>query len=568
MSSSEPIQLPESISVRTLASLLNKQPTELITKLIANGVMAHINQEIDFDTAALLVEEFGLTAEAEQKSGVTVKKTSESRSAITRPAIVTVMGHVDHGKTSLLDYIRQSNVAGKESGGITQHIRAYQIDFTTSGNDKRKLTFIDTPGHEAFSALRAHGASITDVVILVVAADDGVKPQTVEALAHARKAGVPIIVAINKIDLPGANLDKIKKQLVELELTPEDWGGQTITVPVSAKSGQGVDDLLEMVVLTTDLMELKADPDGQPEGIILEGNLDKQIGPVATILVYNGTMHPGQVAVAGKTYGRIRSMTNDLGQTVVAAGPAMPVQLTGLKEVPTFGDRVEIVPNEKVARSMTLTTGAKASHQSLDSETRLRLILKADVGGSLAALQESITKLKYNDATAEIISSGIGELTENDINLATSAKAIVIVFRSRPNKRLVELAAKEKVEVKEYWVIYEALDYLTARLKQIATPVFTTTETGRLKVLAIFSQKDGSAIVGGEVLDGLATPNTEVAIKRAKEEIGRAKVTSLKIGKVEASSVEPGQQCGISLVDAPSVEVGDLIAFLSIKKES
>jgi translation initiation factor IF-2 len=559
------LQLPDSISVRTLAGLINKPPTELITKLITNGVMAHINQEIDYDTAALLVEEFGFTAEPQVQTKTIIPKSIESKSAVSRPPIITIMGHVDHGKTSLLDHIRSSDVAGHESGGITQHISSYQIDFKAKDARVHKLTFIDTPGHEAFSALRAHGASITDLVILVVAADDGVKPQTVEALDHAKTANVPVIVALNKIDLPGANIEKVKKQLVELELTPEDWGGKTITVGVSAKTGVGVSDLLEMVVLTTELMELRADPDGQPEGIVLEGLLDKQIGPVATVLVYNGTIRPGQVIVAGSTYGRIRAMENDRHDKVVAAGPAMPVRIVGLKEVPQFGDRITVVPNEKVARTLTLASGSGKARLTEDKATTLNVILKADVGGSLAALQESVSKLKHNDAVAQIISSGIGELTENDIKLAKPAKAAIIVFRSRPAKRLLDLAEKDEVVVKEFWVIYEALDFISERLKAIATPTFITTELGRLKVLAVFSQKDREAIVGGEVIDGHAQANTEVIITRQKEEIGRAKLSTIKIGKVESPTVEKGQQCGLSLTEAPVVEVGDIVTFITTR---
>lgn len=561
------LQLPETISVRTLASLIGQDPTAVIGKLISNGVMANINQNIDFDTAALLVEEFGFTAEGEAPTRQTLTKTATSKTAVGRPPVVTIMGHVDHGKTSLLDYIRSSNIAKGESGGITQHISAYQIEFTTQDHAKRKITFIDTPGHEAFSALRAHGASITDLVILVVAADDGVKPQTLEAIEHAKTANVPIIVAINKTDLPGSNPELVKQQLAEHELISEEWGGKTVMVPISAKTGAGVDQLLELIVLTTDLLELKADPDANAEGIVIEANSDKQVGSLATVLIYNGTLRTGQVIVVGKTFGRIRSMSDDLGNKLAAAGPAKPAIITGLKDVPKFGDRVESVPNEKVAKSMTQQKTVKAGSVGGGDANYFPILLKADVGGSLAALEDSIGKLKYKDALVTVIASGIGQISENDIAVAKSAGAVIITFRSTPPKRIVELAAKDGVDIKEYWVIYEAIEYLTEQLKNIATPTYTTTELGRLKILEVFSQKDGVAIVGGEVTQGLAKKTEKLTVWRDKEEVGEAMITGLRLGKVEVDQVEAGQQCGLALDKAPVLEKGDILAFTSVKEE-
>lgn len=567
MSDTKRLQLPETISVRTLASLIGVEPTAVISKLIANGVMAHINQNLDFDTAALLVEEFGFTAEAEVVKPTQVTKSVDTKNAESRAPIVTIMGHVDHGKTSLLDYIRSANVAAGETGGITQHISAYQITFTTSDKQDRKITFIDTPGHEAFSALRAHGASITDLVVLVVAADDGVKPQTLEALNHAKTSGVPIIVAINKIDLPKANVDRVKQELAEHELVPEEWGGKTVIVPLSAKSGEGVDSLLELIILTTDLLELKADPTATPEGIILEANLDKQVGPIATTLVYNGTLRPGQVVVAGKTYGRIRSLEDDRGNKLNAAGPAQPVVIAGLRDVPTFGDRVESVPNEKVAKAMTLSAAGVDHKTSGETSNTFRIVLKVDVGGSLAALEDSIRKLKFKDATVEILSAGIGQVNENDINLAKTAGATVISFRSTPTKRMIDLADKDGVALKEYWIIYEAIDFLTEQLRTIATPTFTVVEVGRLKVLEVFSAKGSAAIVGGEVTEGEVSKNKDVVIFRNKEEIGTAKVTGVKMGKVDTDKVEKGSQCGFSLEEITSpIEKGDVLV-LSEKRQ-
>ncbi len=560
------VQLPEEISVRSLASLLKYDPTRIIAALIKGGVMATINQSLDYDTAALIAEEFGYVAEPETKQAVN-KAVVTSKNATERVPIVTIMGHVDHGKTSLLDFIRSSNVAAGETGGITQHISAYQINFQPKEGSKRKITFVDTPGHEAFSALRAHGAALTDVVILVVAADDGVKPQTIEAVEHAKSANVPVVVAINKSDLPGANPDRVKQQLSDLGLVPEEWGGKTSMVPVSAKTGSGVDNLLEIVLLTADLLELKADAEILPEGIVIEANLDKQVGPLAVVLMYNGTLRTGQVVVVGKTFGRIRAILNDLGGSLSAAGPAMPVQIQGLKDVPKFGDRLEVVPNEKVARAMTQTF-AKAKTGAAEDANTYRIIIKADVGGSLSALEGSISKLKNKDAFVEIISGGIGAVTENDINLAKPSGALIVAFRVPVNKRMIELSEKEGVTVKEYGIIYEIIEFLQSEIKRIATPVFVKTEVGRLKVLAVFSRAKGQAIVGGEVIDGEARQNLDLVIYRDKAEIGTAKATSLKLGKIETDKVEKGEQCGIS-VENETVEIdkGDILAFVETKEE-
>ncbi|KKU44518.1 MAG: Translation initiation factor IF-2 [Berkelbacteria bacterium GW2011_GWA2_46_7] len=567
MAESKVLQLPESISVRALADKIGVNATDVIGKLIKNGVMATINQSIDYDTAALLVEDFNCTAEPEVLATNIFTKSTDTKSSVARPPIVTIMGHVDHGKTSLLDFIRQSNIAGGESGGITQHISAYQIEFKTSEGSKRKITFVDTPGHEAFSALRAHGASITDLVILVVAADDGIKPQTLEALHHARTANVPVIVAINKFDLPGANIERVKQQLVEHDLAPEEWGGKTVVVPVSAKTGKGVDQLLEMVILTTDLLELKADPEASSEGIVIEANMDHLRGPIATVLIYNGTLRAGQVVVTGGTYGKIKVLEDDLGRKVITAGPATPVVIMGLKDVPIFGDRLITAPNEKVAKTMVVQTASSSKASSDENDNHLRLVLKTDVGGSLAALEDSISKLKIKDATVEILSSGIGAVNENDINLAKPAKALIIAFRSTPTKRMLDLAEKEEVELREYWVIYEALDLLTEKLKKIATPVYVRDEMGRLKILQVFSQKKGVAIAGGDVTQGVVAMADEVVAYRNKESIGTAKMTGLKIGKMAVDQAEVGEQCGVGLEGSPELEKGDVLAFVKIRVE-
>lgn len=566
MTEKNTLVLPEEISVRTLASAMKVDPTVVIGKLISNGVMATINQTLDYETAALLAEQMGFTTSLEEKT-VKINKSAQGKDAVERAPIVTIMGHVDHGKTSLLDYIRRSNIAAGESGGITQHISAYQIEFTTSEKQKRKITFIDTPGHEAFSALREHGATLTDIVVLVVAADDGVKPQTLEVIQHAKKANVPMIVAINKADLPTANIDRVKQQLSENDLTPEEWGGSTVMLPISAKTGQGVPELLEMIALTADLLELKADPDAVPEGIVIEANLDKQVGPVATVLMYNGTLHPGQVLVIGSTYGRIRSLEDDLRNRISSAGPSKPAIITGLKDVPSFGERIEVVPNEKVARSMTQSDAKHKKHGAKEGANTYKVVLKADVGGSLAAFEDSLSKLSFKDATIEVLSSGIGQVNENDINLAKTSGATVISFRSAPIKRVADIAEKEGVILKEYWIIYDAIEFLNSELKRIATPVFVTEEVARLKVLAVFSRKAKNAIVGGEVTQGVVVPKADVAVLREKEEIGTAKLKEIKIGKLTVERAETGTQCGVSLEEVSDIAEGDMLVFSITREE-
>ena len=566
MSEKIKIQIPDEISVRALAGRLKVDPTKVISQLINGGVMATINQSLDFDTAALVTQELGFETEMVQESAA-ISKTTISKNAVVRAPIVTIMGHVDHGKTTLLDYIRRSNIAEGESGGITQHISAYQIDFKTTDNKRRKITFIDTPGHEAFSALRAHGASLTDIVILVVAADDGIKPQTVEAIKHAQSANVPIVVAVNKMDLPGADLEKVKGQLAEQELTPEDWGGQTIVAPISAKQGDGVQELLEIVLLTADLLELKADASARPEGIVIEANLDKQVGPLATVLVYNGTLRPGQVIVIGKTYGRIRAMQDDLGNKINSAGPAKPVIITGLKSVPNFGERLESVPSEKVARTMTQTVVKKSRSSSKENDNTFNIIIKADVGGSLAALEESIRKLKNKDATVEIISSGIGPVNENDIALAKASKSHIVAFQLKTVKRVKDIGEREGVKVLEYWIIYDAIEFLQEKLKSIATPEKIVEEKGRLKVLALFSKKGHKAIIGGEVTMGVIKKDLEAVITRDKKEIGSVKIISIQSGKVETDQVEAGSQCGLSVEGETEILEGDILIANEIRYE-
>ena len=559
------LEIPESVTVRALSALLNKQPTEVITKLIQNGVMAHINQSLDFDTATLIADEFGFEAVVEVKNDK-LSFTTGSKDSIKRPPIVTIMGHVDHGKTTLMDFIRSANVAASESGGITQHISAYQIDFETKDKVKRKITFIDTPGHEAFSQLRAHGVSMTDVVILIVAATDGVKPQTIEVIEKARANNVPIIVAINKIDMPGANVEMVKKQLSEHELMPEEWGGKTTMIPISAKSGQGVADLLEMVILTADLLDLKADSNIPAEGVVIEAHKDIQVGSMATILIYNGTLRPGYSMVVGSTYGKIRSMSNDQGIAIQTAGPATPVIISGLNDVPKFGDTIQIMPNEKSARVIANQKNAKTSKYSEKPANAFRVVIKADVGGSLAALEDSIKKLKHKDAVVEVLQSGIGQVTENDINIAEASGSTIIAFRVEVPSQIKKMNENKNILIKEFWVIYEIIEFLSQQLEIIATPTYVTEELGRLKILQIFNQKGTDAIVGGEVAQGKAVSKSEIIIQRNGEEIGKAKMTSLKAGKIDTDEVDKGVQCGVGLSEVEDIAEGDVLIFAITKK--
>lgn len=560
------IYLPEEISIRTLASELKIQPTVLMAKLIKNGVLVSINQDIDYDTASLIVEEFGFLAEKKVTS-FNPKNITVTNEATTRPPVVTIMGHVDHGKTSLLDYIRRTNVVATESGGITQSISAYQIEFTTNEKLKRKITFIDTPGHEAFSALRQHGASITDLIILVVATDDGVKPQTIEVIEHAKKMNVPIIVALNKIDAPGSNIDRVKQQLAENGINPEEWGGKIVMVPISAKTGQGVDELLEMVVLTSDLLELKADDNKSPEGIVIEANLDKQVGPLATVLIYNGTLHAGQVVVVGKTFGRVRNLEDDLGKKINQAGPSKPARLFGLKEVPQFGDRLEVVASEKIARLITQSSTDSSQTNSSQSQNTYNIVVKVDVGGSLVALEDSVKKIFHKDATVKIVSSGIGQLNENDISIAKASGALLISFRQLVSKRIKDLIEKENLSLKEYWVIYDAIEFLTTEVKKIATKIYQDVELGRVKILEVFSAKNNIQLIGGQVIDGEFDTNKEFKIVRQKNDFGKGVIKSLQIGKAKVDRVKENTECGLQVESNVSIERGDILTVFERREE-
>ena len=566
------IKLPESIAVKDLASKMSYTAAEVIKKLFMMGVMATINQEIDYDTAALVASEFGVTAEElppEVDPTEIPEVEDDPKSLKLRPPVVTVMGHVDHGKTSLLDCIRKTSVSAHEAGGITQHIGAYQV--IASG---KKIVFLDTPGHEAFTAMRARGAQITDIAILVVAADDGVMPQTIEAISHAKSADVPIIVAINKIDKPGANPERVKQELMEHGLVPEEYGGNTIMVPVSAKKQMGIDDLLEMILLVAEMKELKANPNRDARGVIIEAKLDKGRGPVATVLVQNGTLRIGDSIVVGTTFGKVRAMLNDRGDNVKKAGPAVPVEILGLNDVPEAGDILAVL-EEKQARSIAearverqRTKLIKMKKVSLDDLFQqiqegdikdLNIVVKADVQGSVEALNSSLLQLNKNDEVrVAIVHSGVGAVSESDVMLATASNALIIAFNVRPDANARKLADAENIDIRTYRVIYDALNDVKDAMSGMLKPKYKEVIQGRVEIRQVM--KFSKALVAGSyVLDGKICNNSKIRIIRDDVEIFDGEIDSLRRFKDEVKEVAAGYECGISIVDFKDFQEGDII---------
>ena len=569
------ITIPDSISVKELAAELKKTSGEIIKKLLDYGIMATINNEVDFDTAFLIAQEFGITAHKKEvitEEDILFDESEDNeQDLVPRPPVVVVMGHVDHGKTSLLDAIRQTNVIEGEAGGITQHIGAYKVEI-----GDREITFLDTPGHEAFTSMRARGAQITDIAILVVAANDGVMPQTVEAINHAKAAGIPIVVAINKIDLEGANVEKIKQELTEYDLVPEEWGGDTICVPISAKKKQNIDTLLEMVLLVADMKELKVNPKKQAKGVIVEAKLDKNKGSVATLLVQRGTLDVGDTILAGSVIGRIRTMTNDKGQRVKKAGPSTPVEVTGLTEVPEAGETFYEVKDEKAAkhlmerrkrqqRDKALNQTSKVTLDDLFNQIekghlkQLNLIIKADVQGSVEAVKQSLEKLKNEEVSVKVIHSNVGAVTESDVTLAKVSKAIIIAFNVRPTPNAKSMAEKEEVEIKTYSVIYQAIEDIEAAMKGMLEPVYKETIIGSAEVRQIFKVSNVGTIAGCYVTNGKITRNSIVRVIRDNVVIHECNIASLKRLKDDVKEVPAGYECGISLENDSDLKEGDVL---------
>lgn len=581
------VELPAVLTVREFAEGLNLPVTQVISSLVKNGVMANINESIDLDTMQIIGDELGHEVK-EKKEEDNQPKQAENikKHLVTRPPVVTVMGHVDHGKTKLLDAIRHTDIVATESGGITQHIGAYQVEIrpkdeskSRGGNAdreiprqarddfaKRKITFLDTPGHEAFSAMRAHGANITDVVILVVAANDGVKPQTVEAASHAKEAGVPVVVAINKVDLPDADVERTKRQLADIELLPEEWGGDTQMIEVSAKDGKNIENLLEMVLLVADLKDLKADSEIPASGVVIESHMQAGRGPIATILVQEGTLKLGDPIIIGQTYGKIRIMENYLGKKAAQVGPSTPVRIAGLQDLPSFGDRFLVVEDEKTAKEMTKTKTIKRKVLSIGELSKdikegkikeLKIILKADVDGSLEAIKSSLKNISTEEVKINIIHEGVGDINESDINMALASEALVIGFRVKAGTEVMSLARRENVKISIYDIIYQLLDDLSAALSGLLEPEIIETEIGRLQVLGVFRVGKHEQTVGGKVTTGRIERSAEVKIVRDKETIGEGKITGLQQEKKDTNEVLENFECGLKIETQTKIKEND-----------
>ncbi|MDW8801021.1 translation initiation factor IF-2 [Clostridium sp. A1-XYC3] len=576
------IEMDETITVKELSEKLGKSSTEVIKQLIFMGVMAAINQEIDFETAEKLAEKFEalvVKKEAEVDTDEELEDDEiEDTNLQKRPPVITVMGHVDHGKTSLLDAIRKAKVTETEAGGITQHIGAYTVNI-----NGETITFLDTPGHEAFTAMRARGAQITDIVILVVAADDGIMPQTAEAINHCKAANVPMIVAINKIDRAGANPDKVKQELTEYGLIAEDWGGDTITVPVSAHTKEGIDTLLEMVLLTAEMQELQANPNRNSRGTVVESKLDKGRGPVATLLVQNGTLHVGDSIIVGTTYGRIRAMFDDKGKKIKSAGPSIPVEILGLSEVPAAGDRFHEVKDEKTAREMAekrkdkvreeyLQSTHKVSLEDLYSQIKegkvkeLNIIVKADVQGSIEALKQSLQKLSNDEVKVRVIHGAVGAITETDVTLAAASNAVVIGFNVRPDGNAVSAAEKEAVDIKTYRIIYNAIDDIKAAMVGMLEPEYKEVVLGKAEIRQTYKISNVGTIAGCYILDGKLTRNSSVRVIRDGIVIFESQLSSLKRFKDDAKEVAAGYECGLSIEKFNDIKEGDIVEAYTMEE--
>ena len=569
------IEIPETITVKDFAAEMKKTTAEVIKKLLGFGVMATINNEIDFDTAYLIAQEFGITAtkkETVTEEDILFDESEDREEDLQpRPPVVVVMGHVDHGKTSLLDAIRKTNVIEGEAGGITQAIGAYMVKI----ND-REITFLDTPGHEAFTAMRARGAQITDIAILVVAANDGVMPQTIEAINHAKSAEIPIIVAINKIDLPDANVDKVKQELMAYDLVPEEWGGDTIYVPISAKKNQNIDQLLEMVLLEADVLELKANPKKQAKGAVIEARLDKSRGAIATMLVQRGTLDVGDTIVVGSSIGRIRAMINDKGKKVKSAGPSTPVEIMGLTDVPEAGDTFYEVKNEKMAKHLIERRKRQAREKAINSVTKvtldnlfsqmeegklkvLNLIVKADVQGSVEAVKQSLEKLQNEEVRVKVIHSAVGAVNQSDVTLAKVSHAIIIAFNVRPDHTAKEMAEKEEVEIKQYSVIYQAIEDVESAMKGMLAPKYEEKVIGNVEVRQTFKISNVGTIAGAYVLNGKVERNANVRVIRDNIVIHDGHLATLKRFKDDVKEVTKGFECGMQIEDYNDIKEGDII---------
>lgn len=569
------ITVPEEITVGDLAKLLRMTATEVIKKLMSLGVMATVNEVIDYDTAEIVATELG--AKVEKEVVVTIEdqiieeEVEDDENAVTRPPVVCVMGHVDHGKTSILDAIRNTEVTSTEAGGITQAIGAYQVDV-----DGQKITFLDTPGHAAFTAMRARGAMATDIAVLVVAADDGIMPQTVEAINHAKAAGVEIIVAINKMDKEGANPDKVMQQLTEHELVPEEWGGDVICVPVSAKTKMGIDKLLETILLVSEMAELKANPDRQAKGVVIEAKLDKGRGPIATLLVQNGTLNAGDIVVAGTAVGKIRAMSDYHGKPIETAGPSVPVEIMGLDSAPMSGDEFNAVSDEKLARALVEQRKAKAKEEefklfqkvTLDTlfdtisegeMKELNIIVKADVQGSVEAVKQSLLKIENDEVNVKIVHGAVGAVSESDVMLAEASKAIIVAFNTGVDQIAADNAKRDGVEIKQYDIIYDAIEDIERAMRGMRAPKYRDVDTGEVEVREVYKISSAGTIAGSLVTSGTIKRDGKVRVIRNGKKIADVKLANLKRFKDEVKEVSSGYECGISLDGWDDIQSGDIL---------
>ena len=573
------VEIPATVVVRDLARLLDTSPIEVIKELMKNGVMAAINQSVDYDAAAAVTRQLGLDPHLREEESVAVERrelVEEAANLRPRPPVVTVMGHVDHGKTSILDAIRETNVTDREAGGITQHIGAYQIEVKG-----QKITFIDTPGHEAFTAMRARGATVTDIAVLVVAADDGVMPQTLEAIAHAKAAEVPIIVAINKIDLPDANPDRVKQQLAEREVVIEEWGGDVIAVPVSAKTKEGLKDLLEHILLVAEISELKADPDRLAQGTIIEAELDPSRGPMATTVIQTGTLKVGNVVIAGDTWGRVKAMFDEKGQRLRKAGPSMPAKIMGLSDVPRAGDVLQVVTDERAAReemearerNRATTAERAATLESFSGDVaagkakELNVVLRADVQGSEEAVQQALEGLTSDRARVRVIHSGSGKISESDVMLARASQGIVIGFNVRTEPGAVRAADSEGVDIRHYDIIYKLIEDVERALTGIMEPIRREVTDGHGEVRAIFRVR-GGRVAGCMVTDGLIRRNSQVRLKRGEEVVRTSRVSSLRRFQEDTREVQAGLECGVGVEGFSDLKEGDVIEAFHTETEA
>ena len=577
------VQIPDEISVGELASRMKKTGAEVVKCLMKNGIMASLSQMIDFDTAAIIAEEMGCKVEKEVVVTIEEKliddHKDEDKDLVPRAPVVVVMGHVDHGKTSLLDYIRNAHVASGEAGGITQHIGAYQVEI-----HGKPITFLDTPGHEAFTSMRARGAMVTDIAILVVAAEDGIMPQTVESINHAKAAGIPIIVAINKMDKPEANPERIKQQLTEYGLVCEEWGGDTIVCPISAKTGMGVDNLLEMLTLTAEVGELKANPNRAAQGTVIEARLDKGRGPVATLLVQNGTLHQGDIIIAGTSVGRVRAMVSDKGQRITEAGPSVPVEITGLSEAPSAGATFNAVADEKLARELVEQRKAeekakanapvtKVSLEDLFSQIQagemknLNLIVKADVQGSVEAVKASLEKLSNEEVRVRVIHGGVGAINESDVMLASTSQAIIVGFNVRPDAAARESAARANVDMRMYRVIYDAINEIESAMKGMLAPKFREVLLGHAEVRQTYKVSGVGTVAGCYVQDGkLQRKDCQVRLVRDGIVIHEGVLASLQRFKDSVKEVQAGYECGLSIEKFNDIKEGDIVEAFTMEQ--